>query len=273
MTKVYLGPAGVPMAAKERSTIGGIKTVSELGLGALECEFVRGVNMKPELAEEVGKVAKEFFVRLSVHSPYFVNLNSQSKKIIEESKKRIFDSADRGERMDADAIAIHCAYYGGNTPEKTFETVKQNLLDIVDRMKQSGIKNIKLGVETMGKLSQFGTLDEAIRMSREVKGVVPYIDWAHIFVRQNGKIDYAEIFDKLKVLKLEHINSHFEGVKRNKENKFVDVHVPIENPPFEPLAKEILKIKADITIISESPILEQDSLQMKKVLEKLGYKF
>lgn len=260
------------MGAKERSSIGGIKYVSEIGLNCMEIEFVHGVSMKPELAEEVGKVAKEFGVRLSVHAPYFVNLNSEVKKIVEDSKKRIFDSADRGERLGADAIAIHVAYYSGDSPEKTFETVKQNLLDVLDKMKQNGIKKIKLGVETMGKLSQFGTIDEAVRMSREVKGVVPYIDWAHVFVRQNGQIDYAEIFDKLKVLKMEHINSHFEGVKRNKENKFVDVHVPIENPPFEPLAKEILKRKIDITIISESPILEQDSFQMRKIFEKLGYR-
>jgi len=37
--------------------------------------------------------------------------------------------------------------------------------------------------------------------------------------------------------------------------------------------KEILKRKIDITIISESPVLEQDSLVMKKMFEKLGYRF
>lgn len=272
--KIYLGPAGVPISAKERSTIGGIKTVFELALNALECEFVRGVNMKPQLAEEIGRVAKELGVRLSVHAPYFINLNSEAKKIVEESKKRIFDTADRGERMGADAVAIHVAYYGAESPEKTFENVKNNLLDVLGQMKQNGIKNIKLGVETMGKMSQFGTIDEAVRMSKEVKGVVPYIDWAHLFVRQNGKIDYAEIFDKLEVLKLEHINSHFEGVKRNSEGRFVDVHVPIcDHPPFEPLAREILKRKIGITIIAEGPTLEQESLQMKKTLEKIGWKF
>lgn len=272
--KIYLGPAGIPLSAKERGSVGGVETVSELGLSAMECEFVRGVKMKPELAEEVGRIARELNIRLSVHSPYFINLNSQSKKIVEASKQMIFDSADRGERMGADAIAIHCGYYSGDSSEKTFEAIKQNLLDVVGRMKEVGIKNIKLGVETMGKSSQFGTLDEAIRMSKQVEGVTPYIDWAHIFVRQNGAIDYGEILDKLEVLKLKHINSHFEGVKRNKEGRFVDVHVPIDsNPPFEPLAKEIIKRKLDITIISESPVLEIDSIKMKEIFEKLGYKF
>jgi len=44
-------------------------------------------------------------------------------------------------------------------------------------------------------------------------------------------------------------------------------------PNFEDFAKEILKRKINITIISESPILEQDSLLMKRIFERLGYKF
>jgi len=271
---IFLGPAGIPIASKERSSIAGIKTVKELGLNAMEVEFVRGVNMSPATADEVGEVAKEFNIRMSVHAPYFINLCSEKKSTIEESKKRIFDSADRAERMGADAIAIHAAYYSGLTPQQAYEKLKEGFHDVLDKMKEKGIKNVKLGIETMGRSSQFGSLDEVIKFCKEVKGVVPYIDWAHVFVRGNGEINYSAVFDKIKILKLKHINSHFEGVKKNKKGQFVDVHVPIDNnPQFEPLAKEVLKRKVDITIISESPLLEQDSLKMKKILEKLGYKF
>ncbi|MEK6909623.1 MAG: endonuclease IV, partial [Candidatus Aenigmatarchaeota archaeon] len=79
------------------------------------------------------------------------------------------------------------------------------------------------------------------------------------------------VFDKLKPLTPDHINSPFEGGDKNKKGEFVDVHVPINgHPPFEPLAKEIIKRKLGITIISESPVLEIDSLKMKKIFEKLG---
>jgi deoxyribonuclease-4 len=37
--------------------------------------------------------------------------------------------------------------------------------------------------------------------------------------------------------------------------------------------KEILRRKIDITLISESPTLEQDALVLKKMFEKHGYKF
>ena len=72
---------------------------------------------------------------------------------------------------------------------------------------------------------------------------------------------------------VKHINSHFEGVAKNKKGEFVDVHEPMKNPPFEPLAKEILKRKIDITVISESPVLEEDSLKMKGIFERFGHKF
>jgi len=275
MQKIFLGPAGVSIVSKERSTLGGVKTVSELGLNAMEVEFVRGVKMKPELAEEVGQLAKELKINLSVHAPYYINLCSKKKQIIEASKRMILNSADRAERMGAGAVAIHTAYYSGLTAEQAFEKVKEGFEDILDKMKSSGIKNVKLGAETMGRWSQFGSLEETIALWKQTKhAVIPFIDWSHLYVRGKGSIDYGKIFDALKPLKMSHIYSHFQNVKQNKQGEWIDVHVPINgHPPFEELAKEILKRKVDITIISESPILEQDSLKMKRILEKIGYKF
>lgn len=271
--KVFLGPAGLPMAS-EGNTTDGIRKVKELGLNAMEIEFVRSVYMNEKTAEEVAQVAKENEVRLSVHAPYYINLCSKDSKVIKESKERILKSLMIGEIAGADAVAVHAAYYSGLTPEQAYDKLKENVVDILDTGKSKRIKNIKLGLETMGRESQFGSLDETIKLCKDVgrKYLVPYIDWGHLFVRGKGKIDYGEVFNKLKVLKLEHINSHFEGVDKNKKGEFVDVHVPINShPPFEPLAKEILKRKLDITIISESPILEQDSLKMKETFRNLEY--
>lgn len=270
---IFLGTAGIPGSSKGTSTIDGIKRIAELKLNALEIEFVRSIYLNEKTAEEVGKAAEELGVRLSVHAPYYINLCSKDVKVVKESKERILKSLVIGEIVGADAVAVHAAYYSGLTPEQSYEKLKENVVNILDVAKSKGIKNIKLGLETMGKSSQFGSLDEIIRLCKDVgKGLVPYIDWGHLYVRGRGNIDYGEVFDKLKVLKLEHINSHFEGVGKNKKGEFVDVHVPInEYPPFEHLAKEILKRKLDITIISESPILEMDSLKMKQVFEKLNY--
>ncbi|AHC50547.1 endonuclease IV [Sulfolobus acidocaldarius SUSAZ] len=276
MVKIYLGPAGVPHSAKKKSTIDGVKTVKELGLNAMEVEFVQGVKMRRETAEEVGRVAKELGVRLSVHAPYFINLCSEEDEKVQASKKRILDTADRAESMGADAIAIHIAFYGKMKPEECYGKIKSELGEVVDSAKSNGIKNVKFGVETMAKETAFGSLDEVISISKEIKGVIPYIDWAHTFGRLGGKIDYEEIINRLvKELNLIHINSHFESLIF-KNGKYIDEHIPIDNntPPFEPLARELVKRKdISISLICESPELERDALKMKKVLEDLGYKF
>ena len=247
--------------------------MNKFGLNAMEIEFVHSVYMKKEMAKDVGRVAKELGVRLSIHAPYYINLSSEKKETIAASRKRIFDCADRGESMGADAIAIHSAFYGKTEKDEVFEVVKTQFLKILDEMRGAGIKDVKLGVETMAKQSQFGTLDEVLELHRQVKQVIPYIDWAHLFVRNQGSVDYGEVLDRLKKAGIRHINSHFEGVKKNKKGEWVDIHEPIGNPSFEPLAEEVLKKKIDITIISESPVLEKDSLKMKGVFQKGGYRF
>jgi len=180
--------------------------------------------------------------------------------------------------MGADTIAIHVGYYGKLSKEEAYENIKKNFLDVIDKMKSHGIKNVKLGTETMGKVSQFGTLDEAIRLFKEI-GVVPYLDFSHIYALNAGKIDYKEILDKLETLKLKHINAHFQSIRwrpakiKGFGNEWHHTELRFNEPPFEPLAKEILKRKLDITLISESPILELDSLKMKGIFERLGYDF
>jgi len=273
--KIFLGPAGNCATAEDRTTLGSFDRIKELKLNAQEIEFVRKVYITEKTAPEIRDKAKELGISLTTHAPYAINLCSNAKSIIESSKRMILETLKISEMIGSECVATHVAYYSGLTPEQTIEKLKNNLKDIFDEMKQEGIKNVKLGIETMARISQFGSLDEIIKLCKEVKHAVPYVDWCHIFVRNNGKIDYKEVFDKLEVLKLDHIYSHFSNSKLNTlTGKFVDVHVPIKShPSFEHLAEEILKRKIDISIISESPMLELDSVKMKKTFEKLGYKF
>lgn len=277
MVKIFLGPAGIPHTSSKRNTLEGVKVVKDLGLNAMEVEFVQGVKMSEEMAEKVGKLASELGVRLSVHAPYAINLCSEDEAKIEASKKRLLETAIRAEKMGADAIAIHAAFYGIRGPEECYELVKEGLKEVVELSESQGLYNVKFGVETMAKDTAFGTIDEVVRISKDVRRVIPYIDWAHAFARQGGQINYDEIINRLiEELGLEHINSHFESlVHRN--GKYVDEHLPIDNetPPFRPLAEAILKNKRlkSITLICESPELERDALKMRKVLEELGYEF
>ena len=278
MAKIFLGPAGNCISAEDRSTISSLKHLAQLKLNAQEIEFVRNVYLNSKGAKEVGALAEELKIRLSIHAPYFINLSSMDKKVIEASKKRIWDSVVRADEMKAEIVVFHPGYYSGFPPDKTFELVKEACEDLADRMKVHGIKNVLLGLETTGKVSQFGTLEENIEISKEVDGCVPALDPAHLFARDGGKIDYSEMFEKMKPLKLSHLHIHFSGIKwrpvklTGKGNEWHHMEIKTDQPPFEPLAREILKRKLDVTIICESPVLEQDSLVMKKTFEKLGYR-
>ncbi|MBS7645545.1 MAG: TIM barrel protein [Candidatus Bathyarchaeia archaeon] len=270
--RIFLGPAGIPTAAGERSTTGGLLTLSQLGLNAMEIEFVRSIYLTRGNAEAVGELAGQLGIQLTVHAPYFINLLSEKRETAEASKKRILESLDRAEAMNAEAVVVHPAYYGGLGREEAFKEMEGITRELLDGAESLGGR-VKLAYETMAKESQFAGLEELLRLVETVKSdrLTVCVDFAHIFVRNKGRISYPEVLDKLKGLG--HVYSHFSNMRYNpKTRRFMDVHEPIDGyPPFKPLAEEILRRKMDITIISESPILEVDSLKMKGILKELGY--
>ena len=269
MLKVKLGPAGIPILCEKRDTVSGIERVSELGLQAMEVEFVHGIKMSKKTARMVGEAAKEYGISLSIHAPYFINLCSEDKDKIKASIKRILDSCILGEEMGANIVVFHPGYYQKLSRNEAFEMVLESCQNMSDYLSDHGMK-ILLGAETMGKHSAFGSLDENIKLGKKVKKLVPVIDFAHLYARNYGKINYPEILDKVKHLK--HLHTHFSNIEYNMAGE--RRHLPLDGrPKFRPLAEEILKRKLDITIICESPLLERDSLKMKKVFESLGYSF
>lgn len=269
---IKLGSAGVPLSAEKRDTISGIKKVAELGLQALEVEFVRGVSMSLSTAREVGKVARENNIGLSIHAPYYINLASGEKRIIAESKKRVLDSLERGAEMNARIVVVHAGYYGKNR-EAAIEMIVDACAEIAEKIRKNNW-NVILGIETSGKQGQFGPLEEIVDICGKIKKCAPVVDFAHLFARQGGSIDYGKILEQVKNFK--HLHCHFSGInysvvgigKGNERN-----HEPVGRPPFEPLAKELLKRNADATIICESPLLENDALKMKRIFEGLGHNF
>jgi len=261
--RILLGPAGSP----EKSTIEGVSKVKKLGLQAMEVQFTHGIKMSLELARQIGSVRKQEGTELSIHAPYYINLVSKEEKKIEDSKKRILDSCERGHEMGAEKIVFHPAYFGKF--EKEF--VANRVVDEIKEM-QSFIKkkrwNVKLAPETTGKHSAFGSLDEIIWLAQKTKCSL-CVDIAHLYARGNGKIDFHEVFEKLKKIK-GHLHFHFSGIKYSAKGELS--HLVLNgNPSFREFAEVLLDYKRDCTIISESPITWKDSLKMKKILEELGY--
>ncbi|MFN3804236.1 MAG: TIM barrel protein [Pyrobaculum sp.] len=270
MAKVYLGPAGIPQyVAKAKSTLEAVRVVRELGLNAMEVEFVQGVRMSRELARQVGKVAQDYGVKLSIHAPYFINLCSEEVEKVEKSRWRLVESLDRASHMGAWVVVVHAAYYGKLGPTGCYQKVKEEL---ARAYKEAGAGSVYIGVEITARNNQFGSVEEAFSLARELPFVTPVVDWGHLYARNNGVINYGEVLDLwAREFKDALMHTHFTSV-RYRNGRFVDEHEPLEYnmPPFEPLAVELKKREIAITLICESPLLEKDALYMKQILERHG---
>ncbi|MBI5061370.1 MAG: TIM barrel protein [Candidatus Aenigmarchaeota archaeon] len=187
MTKILLGPAGTPA----KSTLDGLAEIQKLGLQAMEVQFSHGINMSLDLARRIGEENKRAGISLSVHAPYFINLASADKKKVEESRKRIIDSCERAALMGSRTVVFHPGFY--SLGEKSFDAVETAIADIKNHIEKKKWE-VELAPETTGKVNQFGQLDELERIVKKVRcGVC--IDFSHIYARNRGKINYAEVLD------------------------------------------------------------------------------
>ncbi len=257
---IKLGPAGNCDKGILKSIV---RLHDELQLDAQEVPFTYGVNMGIELAEEAGKLAREKGISVSVHAPYYVNLLSEDKSKVVASKQRILLAAERGHYLGATHIVFHAGFYGKLSKEDAYEIVKKEVADLQKSMKKNKWES-KIAPETTGKQSQFGDLDELLRLSKET-GCSFCIDFAHMKARTNGKMSYAEMIEKIRGKG--HIHAHFSGIMYGAKGE--RNHEVTPKPEIMELMKAIVKAGLDITIINESPITWRDSLKMKDVLERL----
>jgi len=266
---ILLGPAGSP----EKTTIDGIGKVRELGLQSMEVEFTHGVRMKDQLALDIGKRALEEKIHLSIHAPFFINLASKEKEKIEASKIRILDSAQKAHHMSVFNnvnVVFHPGFYMDRPKKEVYDIISEQMGMLLDTIKRNEWKKVRLALETTGKPTQFGDIDELLLMRKEL-GCHICVDFAHIYARNNGVIDYGEIFDKLRSIK--DLHCHFSGIEYTAKGE--RKHLDLTEEFFSPLANQLMKRHKGrtINVISESPITWKDSLLMKRVLEKKGYEF
>ncbi|MDD5132963.1 MAG: TIM barrel protein [Candidatus Nanoarchaeia archaeon] len=244
--------------------IKGLQKAHDLKLKCLECEFTYGVNMNNATAKEAGELAKKLDIRLSVHVPYYINLNSEDKKKQEESKKRILESCERASYLGAKYVVFHPGFYGKSTPEQTFNAIKENILDLKEKINKNSW-NVFLAPETMGKINVFGSLDEILKLVKETKCHF-CIDFSHLLARSNGKMTYDEMCKK--VSSFSELHSHFSGIEYG--DKGEKNHILTPEKEIEVLGNALKKNKIEnITIINESPDPFSDCVKTLKIFSKL----
>lgn len=239
----------------------GIRKVARMKLDCMEVEFTYGVRMSMDDAREVGSLAREKGITLSVHAPYYINLASDEKEKIVASKQRILDSCERAAVFGARCVVFHAGFYQKKTAGQTYRLIKKAILEIQGKIKKNKWK-VQLCPEITGKPSQFGSVEELLKLKKET-GCGICVDFAHLYAREQGQIDYARILKKLP----KKFHAHFSGIEYGPKGE--RKHLKTTKKFFEPLAEALLKTKRDVTLICESPQPYKDAAMMKRVVTAL----
>lgn len=255
---IKIGPAG----SDGLGNLKGVAKVAEAGLDCMEVEFTYGVRMNLETACAVGARAKELGIILSVHAPYYINLASDEKEKYDASRKRILDSCEKAHAMGARNVVFHAGFYQKRTAGQTYDRIKKAIVEMQHHIARKGWQ-VQLCPETTGKPSQFGSLAELLRMKKDT-GCGITVDFSHLYARQLGEIDYAEILTTLP----NQYHAHFSGIEYG--DKGERKHIRTTTDFFEPLARALIQRRANITMINESPKPYEDAIMMKNFIQKLA---
>ena len=272
----FFGPGGNSDAFKiwgGKSTLDAPRFVNEIGLDAYEYEAGNGIASSPIMLSAIGKEAEKYGVKMSFHTPYFISLSGVEEEKRLKSIKYIADSLDAAKLLGAGTIVVHTGSAAKITRDEAMRLAADTLVKTLNSVDTYGIK---IGLETMGKVNQLGTLDEVLELCRIDSTLVPVIDFGHMNARECGGVfvtsdDYLRVFDKIdRKLGAEvasNLHCHFSKIEWTDkgEKKHLTFSDEIYGPNFEPLMEAIYKNSLNPTIISESAGTQSDdALAMKK---------
>jgi deoxyribonuclease IV len=265
--ELRIGPSGL---GGKNEAIANLERYAKLGLKVCELAFTYSVYLDKKSAEIIGKRAKELDISLSIHAPYFVNLNSNEQAKIEATEKRILSCCEIGHALSAGdstsktSIVFHPGYYGDDRI-LALKTIKERigaLQEIVDKEKW----NVVLCPELMGKINVFGSIDEIAEIVKEV-GCGCCIDFAHVWARSQGDNKFAEIEKAFG--KMEKWHCHFSGIiytdKGEKEHRHTE---PAEWKNLFNFLKKLKSVKK-IDIVCEAPDPASDAKEGLEISKKI----
>lgn len=256
-------------------TLAGLARAKELGIRAMEIEWVQSVPKNRAHVEKIGRTAHDFDIALTVHAPYFINLNSDDAEKHAASIRRILDALTMAQLCGARSVCVHAAFNGGNDSADVTDNVRRST-DRILREKEQRFPTVNLAYETMGKPSQWGTLDEVLEISKEF-GLIPCIDPAHMHARSNGRVnterEWEEMFDAIEralgpaALQRQHL--HFSGIAYGAKGE--KHHLPLEesDADWNGFLRVLKRRTIGGILTCESPLMEDDTLLLQRTYAKL----
>lgn len=267
------GTVGSPIATPKKpgGSVGAVIYTRQLGMGALELGWVRSVRVSEKTCADIRLAAEQHDIWLSVHAPYFINLNADEEEW-PRSRQRLMDAAHYGDLAGATEIIFHPGSYFGKTPEEVLPIAIERLQGCVEELRTNG-NQVTLRPETMGKSAMLGSLQDTLEMSKAIDGVLPCLDFAHLHARNgDGSMNsYDEWVGLIQLYKkelgesaLKNLSCHLSGIEYT--DKGEKNHLPIEESDFDltALFKALNDLDCGGRLLCESPVMEEDALLFQK---------
>ena len=280
MSFATFGPGGNSnsfYAEGHKSTAEAPAWVRARGLDAYEYEAGNGLTAGEASLRKIGDEAKKHGVLMSLHTPYFISLSGVDPEKRLKSVDYIKKSLWAAELLGADTIVIHSGSAAKISRGEAMSLARDTLEKIIEEV---GDTPIHLGLETMGKINQLGTLEEVIELCKTDRHYYPVVDFGHLNARNVGgyytDVDsYRRTFDAVaqglgdEIARTMHC--HFSKIMYTSagEKKHLTFEDEEFGPAFEPLAEAIIREGLAPRIICESDgTMAEDALYMKRLVRK-----
>jgi deoxyribonuclease-4 len=273
------GTVGSPLQTPKRpgGSVGAIEFSKSIGLDTFELGWVQSVRVTEVTCAAIKKCGTDQYVTLSVHAPYFINLNAMDEEW-PKSRKRLMDAAHYGNLAGATDIIFHPGSYFGNDPAEVLKVAIPRLKGCVEELRRMG-NPVTLRPETMGKSAMLGSFEDTLEMSKAIKGVLPCLDFAHLHARpgdgtMNTVKEWTRILEAYQSAlgkeALKHLHIHLSGIEYGPKGE--KNHLPVAESDLK--LNLLFRVLKDFgcagRILCESPIMEEDALNMKKAWKRIS---
>lgn len=273
------GTVGSPIETPKKpgGSVGAIQFSRSIGLDALELGWVQAVRVSVETCAAIKQTASQAEVALSVHAPYFINLNADDEEW-PKSRQRLIDAAHYGNLAGATEIIFHPGSYFEKPAAEVMKTALPRLQGCLEELRAAG-NPVTLRPETMGKSAMLGSLEDTLEMAKNIPGVLPCIDFAHLHARPgDGSVNsYAEwsalleLYGKtLGETALKQLHIHLSGIEYGPKGEKNHLPVAESDLQLNELFRALNNFKAGGRILCESPIMEKDALNMKQTWQQVS---
>lgn len=267
--------AGMPLRTdKKRGYENALEILDEMNLDGIEVEFVQGVRMSDNSRQVVKDASKKY--TFTAHGPFFINLNAREQEKIDASITRIIDTATVANEFGGYSITYHAAFYLGNDKDVVFKRVADRTAQIIEILEKENNK-IWIRPETTGKATQWGDIDEIIKLSKEFDQVLPCVDFSHIHARSGGAFntydEFCGILDNiasnLGEKAMNNFHAHLAGIAYTAKGE--KNHLPLEESDmnYKDLLRAMKKFDLKGVVVCESPNIEDDCKLIKDYYNSL----